>query len=220
MVAPAFLPIGEHLERDDAADVLARYFHEPDRPEQGTAGRFFERLADPRSPHAVTAADVLAVAALDEHVPPHAAWTILQDGMLAARLADIPTTVTIMDREAAALLDGPCTELWERLRAIPGVGPVAASKLLAAKRPHLVPIYDERVRAVLRPPAGGFWSSMRHTLTDGSLAVRAGAVRAAAAAEEPSVPEGLSVLRVIDIVVRGAVPDRVELARVSDEGFD
>ena len=31
------------------------------------------------------------------------------------------------------------------------LGPVAAGKLLARKRPHLIPVYDSRVKRIGRP---------------------------------------------------------------------
>ena len=32
------------------------------------------------------------------------------------------------------------------------IGPIAAGKLLARKRPHLIPVFDSRVRMVLSRP--------------------------------------------------------------------
>jgi hypothetical protein len=49
---------------------------------------------------------------------------------------------------------------------LPGVGPTKAGKILARKRPLLVPIYDEVVATFLRPTPGQFWIELRAALQD------------------------------------------------------
>lgn len=50
--------------------------------------------------------------------------------------------------------------------AVPGIGWVTAGKLLAAKRPRLVPILYKEVQAFLQPRQGLFWVSMYDELSD------------------------------------------------------
>jgi len=42
------------------------------------------------------------------------------------------------------------------LRTLPGVDWVTAGKLMAAKRPRLIPILDNKVKNFLQPPDGFF----------------------------------------------------------------
>jgi Family of unknown function (DUF6308) len=62
----------------------------------------------------------------------------------------------------------PADELHAELRTLPGVDWVTAGKLLAAKRPRLIPILDNRVNDLLKPPEGLFWVSLRDELSDES----------------------------------------------------
>jgi Family of unknown function (DUF6308) len=92
-------------------------------------------------------------------------------------------------------------------RAMPGVlaarlmaasgGPITAGKLLARKRPHLIPVYDNRVRDVLgRPrPDNSWWRDLWCQLVnDQSLAAHLRAVRSRAGADH------MSLLRVFDVM--------------------
>jgi hypothetical protein len=73
-------------------------------------------------------------------------------------LAEIPADALIEKDESARLLSrvGPAWELWELLRDVKDrtkdarFGAVAAGKVLARKRPGLVPIEDSRIAAVFR----------------------------------------------------------------------
>jgi hypothetical protein len=53
---------------------------------------------------------------------------------------------------------------WNVLQKIKGVGWVTANKLMARKRPHLLPVYDKVVKAVLQPNSKDFWIPLRNTL--------------------------------------------------------
>lgn len=46
----------------------------------------------------------------------------------------------------------PAEQLYWLLRSCRGVGRTTAYKLLARKRPHLLPVYDERLRTMLGRP--------------------------------------------------------------------
>ena len=72
-----------------------------------------------------------------------------------------------------------------------------AGKLLAAKRPHLVPIYDQRVSQALGPyPRHQYWACWRHALQDEAKreAVRSVGVDA-------GLPATVSLLRILDIII-------------------
>jgi len=49
---------------------------------------------------------------------------------------------------------------------LPKVGWVNAGKLMAAKRPRLIPVFDSGVKRALKPPSGRFWVTMYDQLSD------------------------------------------------------
>ena len=56
--------------------------------------------------------------------------------------------------------------LWGVLRKIGGLGPTRTSKLIARKRPPLIPIYDSVVRgAVYGSTTRGYWTRLHGALT-------------------------------------------------------
>jgi hypothetical protein len=56
--------------------------------------------------------------------------------------------------------------LHAALKGLDEVGGVTAGKLMAAKRPRLIPVYDAVVGGSLKPPVGRFWLTMRDQLAD------------------------------------------------------
>lgn len=170
------------------ATLVADYFN-PDRPFAGTT---FDVLgANP--PGTFTLDDLLAVTLLDVRLRPAALRRILDTGeLLDAELAAIPTGVDLWDAGADAL--GPATVLHGRLDGIPGIGPVIASKLLARKRPRLVPIHDEIVLQVLKPPPMRFWETLAGALAEPGLRDRIEALR-------PAGTDSPSLLRLLDVAI-------------------
>ena len=71
-------------------------------------------------------------------------------------------------RSTGSVVDdgGPADVLWHELQTIPLVSWVGAGKLMAAKRPRLIPVYDEKVRDLLDPRPGRFWVALRDELVD------------------------------------------------------
>jgi hypothetical protein len=77
------------------------------------------------------------------------------------------------------------------------LGPVAAGKLLARKRPHLIPVYDSHVKVALGRERihNTWWSDLRCQLTtDAGLIPELESVRARAGVGH------LSLLRTFDIM--------------------
>lgn len=75
------------------------------------------------------------------------------------------------------------------------IGPVAGGKLLARKRPHLLPVYDSRIKKVLsRPRVDNQWWHDLHVLlrTDQQLVQEL----------RDTVPEAghMSLLRIFDVM--------------------
>ncbi|MFJ9443435.1 DUF6308 family protein [Kitasatospora sp. NPDC101235] len=178
-------------------------------------GAHFERLAGggdrPETADRFTADDLLAITMLSVPVEPHGAVQLLTDpdGHWQRLLSAIPRDARLEDPACAPLVapGGPATELWERL-ANPrgtypgkpdGVGPVVAGKLLARKRPHLIPVYDVRVKALFRRPRVDttFWSALADALRADGGALRA---RLAELRTEAGIGEDIGVLRVLDVI--------------------
>lgn len=82
-------------------------------------------------------------------------------------------------------------KLRDRLTTVRGIGPVTASKLMAAKRPELIPVWDQHIEQALRPTKGQFWFEMQAAVADNQDRLRAIASDTGAV-----VP----ILRVADVV--------------------
>jgi hypothetical protein len=88
----------------------------------------------------------------------------------------------------------PADDLHAALKKLPYVGGVTAGKLMAAKRPRLIPILDERVEEVLKPQGDLFWMSMYDELSNEGE-------RASIAEVCKSAPPHVGLLRRIDVAL-------------------
>ena len=135
-------------------------------------GGWFERLDGggdrPASADRITAADVLAVRTLSVR-PPVTFELDLAEGALgdavAALLARVPTDVDLVQADGlAAVLPGTAAqEAWDLLDAQDDVGWVTAGKILARKRPRLIPVWDRVLRCALDRPATA-WAALHFAL--------------------------------------------------------
>ncbi|PYC66752.1 hypothetical protein C7C46_30995 [Streptomyces tateyamensis] len=189
-----------------AVDDLRRYFGIGGQPgsERFTGSRF-EHLGGggeaPPVADRVTAEDLVAVQTLSVTVPGRIALDLLE-GDLGARLSQllqaIPGGIDMVDADASLLgKDSPAGLAWRLLKSEEGVGWVIAGKVLARKRPRLLPVYDRVVRCAVGRPES-FWLSLHSALRedDGALHRRLLGLRQAA-----GLPESVSALRVCDVVV-------------------
>lgn len=72
---------------------------------------------------------------------------------MSGLLSAIPRDIDMADAEADVLAEGsPADQAWHLLCAQHGVDWVIAGKLLARKRPRLLPVYDKVVRCALGRP--------------------------------------------------------------------
>lgn len=179
--------VDEILAESHAKALVAAYFD----PAAGFAGGLFDTLGEP-DPFRVTVADLLATSLLDVRFRPAAVRAILgpEADAISARLREVDPAVPIW--AGGELLDGPLTELWVLLRRLRGVGPVTTSKLLARKRPHLVPIVDRVVLRTLGLSPLGSWQAIRGVLMDEERRARLAALAPA---------DGVSVLRLLDVLL-------------------
>ncbi|WP_307841675.1 DUF6308 family protein [Streptomyces endocoffeicus] len=132
--------------------------------------------------------DLVAITLLSVSLRPHGAMNLLTDpdGNWARLLSLIPRDARLENPGSDALIEegGPAWELWERLvgtKRYPskpdGSGPVVAGKLLARKRPHLIPIYDIRIKELFERPKvdHSFWAALAAVLRADNGACRCAA---------------------------------------------
>ena len=201
----------DRAARWHAARLVERYLSTDGAGRARYSGACFERLGGggdrPETACTFTAEDLLAVSMLSVRIDGYHALHVLQYRAreLNGLLAEIPPSVILTDPEAEDLIaeDGPAQALWQavceiRPRAVDNrIGPIAAGKLLARKRPHLIPVYDSRVKKVLSRPGVDrwWWHDLRAQLIkDQDLVRQLESVRAKAGADH------MSLLRVFDVM--------------------
>ena len=178
--------------------LVSEFLNSPDDYGAGFAGPTFD-LLQPNDPNAWHSSDLVAVGLLDVKVPPSGVRAMLLEqaatfnSALAAVDPDVPLWADDDEQVEAALVHA--AELSRLLAGITGVGRTTSSKLLARKRPNLVPINDSVIRRLLGvQPSDDFPRLLRAALrTDGIMAL----IRDA----RPSEFSGLSELRILDIAL-------------------
>ncbi|MFE0458574.1 DUF6308 family protein [Kitasatospora sp. NPDC058965] len=194
------------LHTGRAVDDLRRYFGMGTAPGvQPFTGSRFEHLGGggdrPHVADRVTAEDLVAVQTLSVTVPAPVALDILEGSLgteLSRLLREIPTGIDMADVDPSLLGPGsPADQAWHLLCGQHEVGRVIAGKLLARKRPRLLPVYDRVVRCAVGRPSS-FWLSLHAALREdgGALHDTLTGLRRAA-----GLPESVSALRVCDVIV-------------------
>lgn len=177
-VDPRLPAIG--LSRFSASGALWTYFHSSPRQYSGS---LFDSLGGggdrPEVENQITREDLLAVGAVNATMPTSVATQLLSEpvsGRLAGLLRQLPTNIDLWDANDETL--AVAAQAWEEIRSLHETGAqvnasvkatvdgwVAGSKLLARKRPRLIPLYDEKVRSVVDLAEGAsWWFSLRHAL--------------------------------------------------------
>lgn len=158
------MPLGSRIDallgEPKIRELVTAYFD----PEGPFAGHTFDGLGS-NPPTEFTPDDLLAVSLLDVSYGPRAVRDILEhpDRWSPLLAAVRPEAVLWeMDEE----LYGAADCVWRALVKLPGVGPTKAGKLLARKRPKLVPIVDDVIATFLPPGDRGFWWALQETLLD------------------------------------------------------
>ena len=184
-----------------AADAVEKYFFSAGN---GFTGSQFELVVDIDHPNEITARDVVAVSMLGVQVPERPARWLLGDGREQVRslLEKVPPDIDVWAPAADRLLaeTGPLWQLWDLLgeaswptqRAKNGLGRTKRSKLLAAKRPRLVPVIDKIVEAQLGS-TGDYWQAFQEALGDEPL-------RLEIERATKTAPARVSLLRRLDVV--------------------
>ncbi|WP_211979098.1 DUF6308 family protein [Brevibacterium sp. W7.2] len=153
------------ITETDAADLLREYY-----AKGAYTGAHFESIgAEPGKENVITAADLYSVSTLSVNVPAKAGIAILgQDAATFTGLLDqIPNvgigSLSEADFERHLGTESKALELWDLLRRnLPGqrrwgIGPTTTSKIMARKRPALIPIEDSVVNRVIGLGRGDSW---------------------------------------------------------------
>lgn len=186
---------------DKAVDLLRRYYGNTYLDAGCYTGAYFDSWAPQNrdtDSNRFTADDLVAITFLSVNVTASAARELLVTR--AARFAELLDAVgpdrDLADEAKPLDANTPILLLEDELRSVGDIGRTIATKLMARKRPRLVPIYDTVVGRVLntvmvhRDP-------IREALRadGGALHTRLLRVRAAAA-----LPDDISALRVLDVI--------------------
>jgi hypothetical protein len=186
-----------HLEEADgsfAKSSLEAYFF-------GNAytGSSFETFCG-SVPNNFTAEDIVAVSMLSVNIPPSASRWILKTGQedLSKLLSKIGRDLSIDHPDADLTKGSHAWNLWKMLILRWGVGETKASKLLAAKRPFLFPIYDQHVAKALQLSPEKYWQPWQEFMRsqNGEMASKM-IGQIAQSIDKPH----LSTLRLLDIVI-------------------
>lgn len=193
-----------HATDDLAAAVLSAYYRPLSGSDAGYTGGQFDSF-DPSgsrsaSMYTFTADDLVAVTLLSVQVPSRAAIQILvsQRRRFETLLEMIGPDRDLASEASVAEQDfRPAWDLWRALAELPGLGPTTVSKLMARKRPHLIPIYDSVIDATVLGHSGILWGPMHSALRGGDWALHHRLVRIRTQA---GLDESISALRVFDVI--------------------
>lgn len=182
-------------------EYIKDYFSENGRRYSGAHFNSFQ--FDPQATDRVTVADLYSVNLLALDIPGAAGLAILNEDAqeITDLLAEIPDkpigelSTEEFDEHLGA--KSAAMKLWKLLRRYKGLGAARVSKLMARKRPHLIPIRDSIVVRVAGFDSNDndwvlWWKTLR-----GNEELEAEAERLRQVVNQPN----LSTLRVFDILL-------------------
>ncbi|MGN5734778.1 DUF6308 family protein [Arthrobacter psychrochitiniphilus] len=198
---------------DQAAELVEEYYTKTYKRGEIQTGARFESWAGggdaPEVVNTITADDLIAVGFLSVEVPAPAAIGILEThkAKISELLIEIPADLDLAsvstEKFASTLGQGSAAiQLWRILRQSDAerwdVGPTKASKIMARKRPRLIPIYDSVISSVMEMKnSDKQWITWHELLTDGSgLPERLKEIQ-----EKAGVAPDASALRIMDVVL-------------------
>lgn len=153
------------------------------------------------TPNFFTSDDLLSCALLSAEIGGRAAYDLLvgRADHFAERLAAVQEDVDLADLAEADFLAAfaPVKNLYAALKDLHGVGETRATKLIARKRPRLVPIVDQVVKRTVFRGLPSQWEPLHSALRedDGALHKRLVALR-----DEAGLPAAVSATRVFDVL--------------------
>lgn len=183
---------------DRAIGHLKTYF-------AGYTGRHFDTFAGggarPEVANQITAEDLVTLPMLSVGFTGNAAVQILQTHAprITELLTEIPTNIDMWDDKATASLarTGPAWQLWALLYSVEDFGSTKTSKLMARKRPRLVPVHDGVIKTALKVSRfKDSWEVWRTQLLTPDIRARLERWQ-----HEADLDPQLSLLRVLDVVM-------------------
>lgn len=201
------------VNEEKAASLLAAYYRTLTNGRLAYTGSYFNSWAGGGDTNdnadTITANDLIAVSFLSVKIPGEAAIGILDthNEKISGLLGRIPADRDLADvspDEFAEMYgkNSAAVKLWRLLRGSDtgrwGVGPTKASKIMARKRPRLIPIYDSVVAPLMGlKDSDNQWKAWHAAfLEDPGLSERLRRMKAMSGIEE-----SISNLRVMDIVL-------------------
>jgi hypothetical protein len=159
----------------------------------GFAGYSFEPLNDDHTDE-ITSEDLLAVTLLDVSWKPSAVRALLDEKAekVSELLHNVNSKATLWSDDGGRELVN-AEPLWEFVMELPGVGPTTTSKLLARKRPGLVPITDSVIVSAVGT-SGRTWSTLRYCFQDPDFRQLVDTLR-------PDGANSVSLLRIFDVAI-------------------
>ena len=148
----------------------------------------------------IAPSDLLAVACLDVTVPTPVALDLVEGPLgraLGNYLREIPTNVALGEAGASTHVrdNSPAYKAWWLLREETDIGWVIAGKVLARKRPRLIPVWDNVVKCAFGRPRNA-WLWLDGRLQDHRLRDELDQLHKAA-----QLSDLVSRLRVLDVVM-------------------
>lgn len=201
------------VNEENAASLLAAYYRTLTNGLPAYTGSYFNSWAGGGDTNdnadTITADDLIAVSFLSVKIPGEAAIGILDthNEKVTGLLGKIPANRDLADVSPAEFAEmygknSAAVELWRVIRGSDtgrwGVGPTKASKIMARKRPRLIPIYDSVVAPLMGlKDSDNQWTAWHSAfLEDPGLSERLRRIKAMSGIEE-----SISDLRVMDIVL-------------------
>lgn len=191
-------------------EALTCYFAESEAGKPDYSGAYFEILGD-NPPDRIIADDLVAVSLLSVDLQPHAMLRILEREALKITrlLRRVPVDVDLHAADPRLIEAGsPADELWGVLRSYnepDGTGRVRTSKLLARKRPRLLPVWDDSVaRQLGLSTTWDHWSLVRDLLRGDPRYVEL----LRDVHHEARLPHRVSILRTLDVLLWMSDSDR------------
>ena len=146
---------------DQGSELVSAYY----KLGSGFAGSMFDSFgANPSGEF--TSDDFVAASLLDVRFGPASVQALLLDQRANPLLSKIPNDehVALWNTELAR--DSAPWQLWDLLVGIDGVGATRASKLMARKRPHLMPILDSVIKQHLGLGKRDQWNVLGEALDE------------------------------------------------------